>query len=121
MLSAVRTSSRTREESGSVPLATPIVFENFRAVRNWGHSSPDSLHRVKDLRLLTGSHACSSGERTQLGDRLSTPLDHNDAALGSLAHQLRRVNVKLTDRSCSHVPDCLTVAASSDILIPNPL
>jgi hypothetical protein len=31
------------------------------------------------------------------------------------------VNVKLTDRSCSHVPDCLTVAASSDILIPNPL
>lgn len=108
MLSAVRTSSRTREESGSVPLATPIVFENFRAVRNWGHSSPDSLHRVKDLRLLTGSHACSSGERTQLGDRLSTPLDHNDAALGSFTYQLRGVYMKLTDRSFSHMLHCST-------------
>src|SRR6266567_1640503 len=84
-------------------LPAPIVLDHFCAVAHPWHSGPDSPHGSEDPRFLCGRQARWSGDGAELRNRLATPLDHDDAAFGSLTYQFRGVDVKLADGRGSHI------------------
>lgn len=54
--------------------ATSIVIKNPCAVAEFGHCSPESLHRLKNLRLLVVRDARERRNRVRLGNRFAAAL-----------------------------------------------
>src|SRR5580692_3984476 len=84
-------------------ISISILFEDTGAVTGLRHSGPDFPHGGEDPRFLSGRHMQGGGKGTQLRHRLATPFDHDHAAVGSLPHQFRGVNMKFTNRRFLHL------------------
>src|ERR1035437_10649946 len=93
-------------------LSIAILFDNFRAVADLRHASPDFAHGAENPRFLAGRHARGSGNRDELRDGFAAAFDQNNATFGRLAYQLRSMNVEFTDRRLPHELQFSTIASS---------
>ena len=57
-------------------LSVAILVDEYRAVCDLRHASPEFSHGVENLCLLAGSHSGRSGNRPQLRHWLTSALDH---------------------------------------------